>query len=126
MFYFRIYILIGSYLMPSKITIHGHHLEVTQALHDHVHEHLGKAVRHFDQMQRVSVNMRVERLVHTVDVTVHMPNKDIHCEAEAANMYAAIDAVCLKLDRVILKHKEQLRDHRSEPLKHYDDLPLVA
>jgi putative sigma-54 modulation protein len=112
--------------MPSRITIHGHHLEVTQALHDHVHEHLGKAVRHFDQMQRVSVNMRVERLLHTVDVTVHMPNKDVHCEAEAANMYAAIDAVCLKLDRVILKHKEQLRDHRSEPLKHYDDLPLVA
>lgn len=112
--------------MTSKITIHGHHLEVTQGLHDHIHEHLGRALKHFDQMQRVSVSMKVERLIHHVEVTVHMPHKDVHCESEAGNMYAAIDALCLKLDRVVLKHKEQVRNHHRPKLNHYEDLPLAA
>jgi putative sigma-54 modulation protein len=112
--------------MTSKITIRGHHLEVTQGLHDHVHTHLGRALKHFDQMQRVSVAMKIERLVHHVEVTVHMPHKDVHCEAEAGNMYAAIDTLCLKLDRLVLKHKEQVRSHQHKPMKHFEDLQLAA
>jgi putative sigma-54 modulation protein len=112
--------------MTSKITIRGHHLEVTQGLHDHVHSHLGRALKHFDQMQRVSVAMKIERLIHHVEVTVHMPHKDVHCEAGAGNMYAAIDALCLKLDRVVLKHKEQVRSHHHNPVKRFEDLPLAA
>ncbi len=112
--------------MNSKITIHGHHLAVTQGLHDHIHEHLGRALKHFDQMQRVSVNLRIERLIHRCEVTVHMPHKDTHCQCDAGNMYAAIDAVCLKLDRQVLKHKEQLRSHNVKTIKHFDELPLAA
>ncbi len=112
--------------MTSKITIHGHHLTVTQGMKDHIHEHLGRVLKHFDQMQRVSVNLRIERLIHRCEVTVHMPHKDVHCECDAGNMYAAIDAVCLKLDRLVLKHKEQVRSHNVTAMKHFEDLPLAA
>ena len=112
--------------MTSKIMIHGHHLDITDAMRDHLMSHLGRALKHFDQLQRVSVNMRIEKLIHHVEVTVHMPHKDTHTQAQAGNMYAAIDEVCLKLDRQVLKHKERVRDHHKQMLQHEQDIRLAA
>jgi putative sigma-54 modulation protein len=33
-------------------------------------------------------------------------------------MYAAIDALMDKLDRQVLRHKDRVRNHDHEPLKH--------
>ena len=112
--------------MNSKIAIHGHHLDITEAMREHVMTHLARALKHFDQLQRVSVNMRIEKLIHHVEVTVHMPGRDTHTQAQAGNMYAAIDDVCLKLDRQVLKHKERIRDHHKQMQQHRELERLVA
>ena len=39
---------------------------------------------------------------------------DIHADAEDANMYAAIDALADKLDRLVKKRKEKITDHHAE------------
>jgi putative sigma-54 modulation protein len=38
-------------------------------------------------------------------VTLHVRGKDIHCECEDADLYAAIDLLVDKLDRQVLKYK---------------------
>jgi len=40
--------------------------------------------------------------------------KDLHCSSEEADLYAAIDLLADKLDRQVLKHKEQIRKHRAD------------
>ena len=37
----------------------------------------------------------------------------IHADAKHADMYAAIDALADKLDRLVTKHKEKLVDHHA-------------
>ena len=45
--------------------------------------------------------------------------RTLHADASAADMYAAIDALGDKLDRLVLKHKEKITDHHrgESPLR---------
>jgi putative sigma-54 modulation protein len=99
--------------MNLKIT--GLHLEVTQPLRDYVEEKLGRVVRHVDNVIDTSVTLSVDKLDQKAEVNVHLAGKDIHAEATANDMYAAIDALIDKLDRQVLKHKGKVSEHRAIP-----------
>ena len=97
-----------------NVSFTGHHLEVTPAIRDYVNSKLDRITRHFESVITVKVTLSVEKLVHKVEVNVHMRNKDIHVEALDADMYAAIDAMADKLDRQIIKHKEKAGDYHRQ------------
>ncbi len=103
-----------------NLTISGHHLEVTPAIRDYVASKMDRIKRHFDNVITVNVIMRVEKLVHQIEVTLHVKGHDFHAHSEDANMYAAIDFLADKLDRQIVKYKEKTSNvHQDEgALKH--------
>ncbi|MFA5241916.1 MAG: ribosome-associated translation inhibitor RaiA [Sulfuricella sp.] len=100
-----------------NLTITGHHVDVTPAIHDYVTSKLDKITRHFDQVIDVKVILSVEKLVQKAEVSVHMRGNDVFVQSEDADMYAAIDSLVDKLDRQILKHKEKNGNHHSD-VKH--------
>jgi putative sigma-54 modulation protein len=99
-------------LMNLHLT--GHHLDITPAIRDYVIAKLERVNRHFDHVIDVSVVLSVDKLRQKVEATVHVRGKDLHVESVDADMYAAIDALADKLDRQVLKYKEQLKDHRTD------------
>jgi len=99
-------------LMNLHLT--GHHLDITPAIRDYVIAKLGRLNRHFDHVIDVSVVLTVDKLQQKVEATVHVRGKDLHAECIDADMYAAIDGLADKLDRQVLKYKEQLKDHRCD------------
>ena len=101
-----------------NLNITGHHLEVTTAIRDYVGAKLERVTRHFDHVIDVTVIMTVEKLVQKVEANIHVSGKDIHAEATDADMYAAIDLLADKLDRLVLKHKEKHGAHGRDALKH--------
>ena len=106
-----------------QLNITGHHVEITDAMHDYVTSKLAKLERHFDHVTNAHVILRVEKERQMAEATVHVSGKDLFAEAENGNLYAAIDELADKLDRQIRKHKEKLTDHhRSEgaDIKHQD------
>jgi putative sigma-54 modulation protein len=99
-------------LMNLHLT--GHHLDITPAIRDYVIAKLERVNRHFDHVIDVSVVLSVDKLRQKVEATIHVRGKDLHAESIDADMYAAIDALADKLDRQVLKYKEQLKDHRAD------------
>jgi putative sigma-54 modulation protein len=98
-----------------QITVSGHQVAVTPALHDYVVAKLERIVRHFEHLHDVSVTLSVEKLLQRAEATLHCAaNKTIHADAQAADMYAAIDTLADKLDRQVKKHKEKLTNHHRE------------
>jgi UPF0042 nucleotide-binding protein len=93
--------------MRLKLT--GHHVEVTPALRAYIEKKLERIKRHFDQVIDVSCTMTVEKLQHKAEATVHVSGGNIHVYAVEADMYAAIDSLSDKLDRSMVKHKENSR-----------------
>ena len=97
-----------------NLTLTGHHLDISPAIRAYVEEKLERVNRHFDPVIDVSVVLRVEKLEHKAEANVHVSGKDLFAEAVDQDMYAAIDALADKLDRMVVKHKEMLSSHRPE------------
>jgi len=54
--------------------------------------------------------------------TVTVSGRVLHADAAAVDMYAAIDLLADKLDRLLMKHKEKIVDHhRGESLARSGD-----
>ncbi|TSA15758.1 MAG: ribosome-associated translation inhibitor RaiA [Betaproteobacteria bacterium] len=100
-----------------NVQISGHHVEVTQAIHDYVLSKLERIQRHFDHVIEISVILSVQKLRQKAEVSVHMRGKDIHVESEDEDLYAAIDLMMDKLDRQIIKHKKKAYAHPHDALK---------
>ena len=100
-----------------NLSVSGHHLEITPAIRGYVNGKLGRIRRHFDQVIDVHVILSVDKLRQKAEVTLHVRGKDIHCESEEQDLYAAIDLLVDKLDRQVLKYKGKLADKPHDALK---------
>lgn len=102
-----------------NLQLTGRHLEITDSLREYVTTKLARVTRHFDHVIDAKVVLAVEKLVQKAEVTLHVPGRDFFCVAENADMYAAIDALADKLDRMVVEHKQRQVGHHGEPsLKH--------
>mgnify|MGYP000214398826 CR=1 FL=1 len=90
-----------------QINISGHHVEVTDSMHDYVGEKMSKLTRHSDQITKGQVTLTVEKNRQQAEATIHISGADLHASCEQDDMYAPIDSMVDKLDRQLLKHKEK-------------------
>jgi putative sigma-54 modulation protein len=94
-----------------RIETHGHQIEVTPALRDYVHP-----------MDVIRAQLRIEKPRHCAEATINIAGRTLHADAEGQDMYAAIDLLADKLDRLLIKHKEKMVDHhRGESLARIAD-----
>jgi putative sigma-54 modulation protein len=59
------------------------------------------------------VILTVDKLRQKAEVTLHVAGKDLHCESEQDDLYAAIDLLADKLDRQVLRYKDKLYDKKG-------------
>ncbi|WP_066017423.1 ribosome hibernation-promoting factor, HPF/YfiA family [Endozoicomonas atrinae] len=90
-----------------QVNISGHHVEVTEALHDYVIKKLERLASHFDHITNVQVTLSVEKLAQKAEAVLHTRGAEINATAEHEDMYAAIDLLSDKLDRQLVKQKEK-------------------
>ena len=95
-----------------NLSVSGHQLEITPAIRDYVGGKLARIERHFDHVFDVHVILSSARTGRKAEVTLHLRGKDLYCECEDRDLYAAIDLLVDKLDRQVLRHKEK---HDSRP-----------
>jgi putative sigma-54 modulation protein len=95
-----------------NLNVSGHHLDVTPAIRTYVHTKLERVARHFDHVIDAHVILTVDKLRQKAEVTLHVRGKDLHCECEEQDLYAAIDLLADKLDRQVLRYKDKLYDKR--------------
>ena len=101
-----------------NLSISGHHLSVTPALREYVTSKLERITRHFDHVIDIQVLLSVDKLAQKAETTLHVRGKDIHAAAVHEDLYAAIDQLVDKLDRLVIKHKSKKAKHGHAALKH--------
>ena len=95
-----------------QVDIHGQQIEVTPALRDYVDTKLQRLSRHFDRPFDVRVQLGLDKPSHVALATVNLAGKTLHADASAVDMYAAIDLLADKLDRLLVKHRKKTIDQR--------------
>ncbi|NYZ63644.1 ribosome hibernation-promoting factor, HPF/YfiA family [Luteimonas deserti] len=93
------------------VETHGHQIEVTPALRDYVETKLQKLSRHFERPLDVRAQLSLDKPNHKAEANVLIAGKTLHADATAVDMYAAIDLLADKLDRLVLKHRKKTVDH---------------
>ena len=101
-----------------NLNVSGHHVEVTPAIRSYVRTKIERVTRHFDHVIDAHVILTVEKLRQKAEVTLHVPGRDLHCECEDADLYAAIDLLVDKLDRQVLRYKDKLQDKPADSVRH--------
>lgn len=94
-----------------QINLTGHHLEVTEALRDHVMTKFDKIERFFEHINHVHVILNVEKMQQIAEATLHVNHGEIHAKADSQNMYTAIDSLTDKLIKQLTKHKKKMNHH---------------
>ncbi|MEN8128744.1 MAG: ribosome-associated translation inhibitor RaiA [Pseudomonadota bacterium] len=101
-----------------QINLTGHHVDITSALRNYVHEKFERLERHFTHVIDAHVILTVEKLRHKAEASMLVSGNRLFADAVEEDMYAAIDGLVDKLDRQVVKHKEKLKDHRRAEGSH--------
>tara|TARA_B110000240_G_scaffold194875_1_gene243324 strand:+ start:541 stop:840 length:300 start_codon:yes stop_codon:yes gene_type:complete len=96
-----------------QVNVSGHHLEVTDALRSYVDTKLERLERHFDCITNVNVILRVEKQRQKAEATIRISGGEVFADAEADDLYSAIDLLADKLDRQLIKRKEKSKDRKQ-------------
>ena len=100
-----------------QLNITGNNVEITEALRDFVNTKFAKLEQYFDRINQVYIVLKVEKVTHISDATLHVNGGEIHASAEGQDMYAAIDDLMDKLNRQIARYKEKLQTHHVDTQK---------
>ncbi|MBW3549686.1 MAG: ribosome-associated translation inhibitor RaiA [Proteobacteria bacterium] len=106
-----------------RIETHGQQIDVTPAMRDYVESKLARLGRHYEQPLDVRTQLSLDKPEHRAEATLTVAGRTLHADANALDMYAAIDLLADKLDRVLMKHKSKMVDHhRGESLARTGEL----
>jgi len=95
-----------------KLTVAGRHLKITQAIEDHLHKKMEKALKNLHDAADVHVALAVDKHRHFAEITLKTKGFTIHSEAETEDLYTAMDQAVEKAEKQLKKHKD-----RSKSLK---------
>lgn len=95
-----------------NITVSGRHMEMTDAIRDHVHSSLDKVRHHFDKVIDVDVILSVEKRRQLAEINLHANGLRINAKESSDDLYNSIDAAIGKLDRQVIKYKDRIQRHQ--------------
>ncbi|MFT4198208.1 MAG: ribosome-associated translation inhibitor RaiA [Pseudoxanthomonas sp.] len=98
-----------------RIETYGQSIEVTPALREYVTSKFQRLERHFDQPLDVRAQLGFSKPDYVAEATLNVSGRTLHADAGAQDMYAAIDILADKLDRLVLKHKRKQIDRQRGP-----------
>jgi putative sigma-54 modulation protein len=97
-----------------KINITGHHVEVTDAIHDVVSSKLEKLNQHFPDLSTLNVILTVEKNEQVAEVSTHFLGQDFSATAKSADLYQSIADMTNKLTSLIQRQKEKVKSHSHQ------------
>lgn len=102
-----------------KLVIQGKNIDITDSIHEYVHQKIEKAVNHFQSLTtEVDVHLSVARNPRVnpnqiAEVTIYANGTVIRAEERSENLYASIDLVANKIARQLRKYKERRQKHKG-------------
>ena len=110
-----------------RLIVQGKNIEITDAIHDHVNQKIGKALKNFEYLMtkadvHLSVSSPMKKPIQQIaEVTIYASGTVIRAEENHENMYASIDLVTDKLIRQLKKYRDKKRNHASNNMERMEE-----
>jgi len=108
-----------------QTTVSGKHIDVGDALRQHVEDHLADSVtKYFDRPVDANVVFSRDGAFFKCDAQVHLSTGlTAKSEAQHSDIYAAFEQACAKIEKQLRRHKRRLKDHhqkRTDPIEAFE------
>src|SRR5690606_37515495 len=101
-----------------KFDYTGRHIEVTQALKNHVEEHFKKISHLFEgKLAKVHTIIEVERGRHHSEMVVKWRNEVLTATSKTSDMYTSLSQTAAKIEKQALKLKNKVIDKSHKAKK---------
>jgi putative sigma-54 modulation protein len=98
-----------------QVLITGRHMEVSEALRQHIEARMKRLERYGLKCGDAQVVLDVQKYRHSAELTLSLNGARIQGRASTNEMYASIDQLFEKVSRQVRKHKERLVNHKPRP-----------
>src|SRR5262245_42813397 len=107
-----------------KVEFTGRHVEITAAIKKHAREQLEKIAKvfDFDSLGKAHVVLDVEKHRHRAEIVFRWRDQELTAIAVTNDMYTALTAVAVKLERQALK----LKGKKTARKRHSPSTSVVA
>ena len=100
-----------------NIIVKAPHMDLTEAMRQHVESKVGKLPRYSDGIQTIEVILDTEADKAVVEILVTARRKTTFVATHRdEDMYAGIDQCIRKVTEQIRRHKDKVRDRQGTPL----------
>jgi len=95
-----------------QVQITGRNIDITEPLQAYVKQKFLRLKRHFDHINHAHFILSIEtKIHHRAKADMTLTGIEIVAQSDAKDMYQAIDLLMDKLDRQVIKHKENITHH---------------
>ena len=106
-----------------QITITARHFDLTKAIRSTIEDSCEKLTRYFDQIVNIHITLSLENSRNLVDMSLHASKFNLQAQAQAMDMYLAINEAIDNMEAQIKKLKDKVTDHQKRRIK--DDPKFV-
>lgn len=96
-----------------KCNVRGEKIKITDAIANYIDSKLGKLDKYFKNEVSANVLVKTRGKKDIIEVTIPTSQYTIRGEEEHDDLYAAIDLVTDKLERMIRKNKTRIKKERN-------------
>ena len=97
-----------------KCNVRGEKIKITDAIGDYIDSKIGKLDKYFKEEVSANVLVRTRGKKDIIEVTIPTSQYVIRGEEEHDDLYAAIDLVTDKLERMIRKNKTRIKKKETD------------
>jgi putative sigma-54 modulation protein len=98
-----------------RILVTGRHVDITDALRDHVRQRVESRLAEFPRLLDVHVILSVEKHRHIAEVVVQVPRHGtVESREESNDMYGSIDRAVDHVAAQVRKWYERRHDHKGD------------
>ena len=74
-----------------QLNITGHNVEITEAMREFVNAKFVKLEQYFERINQVYIVLKVEKLTHISDATLHVNGGELHASAEGKETVETVE-----------------------------------
>lgn len=95
------------------VQITGRNIEITDAIRDYVLKRMDRLDKYLSVVVDAHVTLYVEKIFHSVVITVRKRRLTLHAEERSEDLYSSIDKAVDKLVTQLRRHKDRIKSHNS-------------
>lgn len=97
-----------------QISVTFRNVDPSDHLRRYAENRLARFKKYLEEPVEIHLVLSIQKFRHTADVTVAANGMKIKAQEETGDLYSAIDMVVDKLEKQIKRHKEKLKEHKTE------------